>query len=94
MCVHVHGVIDAGSSLPTLRAAQDAVLLTPALAPAAYRAGNAFHIGPLSAEITRCFETEHFLSACCPAAAAAAAQETKVFWDFRKGLIPIIGGSR
>jgi hypothetical protein len=21
-------------------------------------------------------------------------QETKVFWDFRKGLIPIIGGSR
>jgi hypothetical protein len=26
---------------------------------------------------------------CC-----AVLQVTKVFWDFRKGLIPIIGGSR
>lgn len=29
-----------------------------------------------------------------PVPGSAALQETKVFWDFRKGLIPIIGGSR
>ncbi len=23
-----------------------------------------------------------------------AMQETKIFWDFRKGLVPIVGGSR
>lgn len=30
----------------------------------------------------------------CVFVCGAVAQETKVFWDFRKGLIPIIGGSR